>query len=225
MQNSNESKGTCVSEENVLPVHFTMASCDPLLGKESVCGDVTFISFENAYKLGSLNRNELSTLCSVYLTMYQNVREASLNLATLCKKYKSLSVGGERYGSTTGFRLCPYAHIIAAWCGDNGVINPGMHRPGIVRHFIIHSVEIEGKQIIYAFAVVNWLKPSEQDFRFGNPLSVWCAGDFEGHRRRKRGAGGALDPPIFLWSGRQPTAPHFCRIITVLFYHGHLIRT
>lgn len=93
--------------------------------------------------------------------------------------YKSLSVGGERYGSTAGFRLCPYAHIISSWCGDNGGINPGMQRPGIIRHFIVHSVEIDGKQAIHAFAVVNWLRLSEQDFGFGNPLSVWYARNFE----------------------------------------------
>ena len=53
-----------------------------------------------------------------------------------------------------------------------------MMRPGIIRYFIVHSVEIEGKQRIHAFAVVNWLKPSERDFGFGNPLSVWL-NDFE----------------------------------------------
>ena len=34
--------------------------------------------------------------------MYPKVAEASLALATMYKKYKSLSVGGERYGSTAG---------------------------------------------------------------------------------------------------------------------------
>ena len=44
-----------------------------------------------------------------------------------------------------------------------------MQRPGIIRHFIVHSVEIDGKEAIHAFAIVNWLRLSEQDFGFGNP--------------------------------------------------------
>lgn len=52
-------------------------------------------------------------------------------------------------------------------------------RPGIIRYFIVHSVEIKGQQSIHAFAVVNWLKSSEQDLGYGNPLSVWFAKDFE----------------------------------------------
>lgn len=102
-----------------------------------------------------------------------------MKLSVLYKKYKSLSIGGERYGSTVGSKLCPYARIIASWCGNNGIVNPGMMRPGIIRYLIVHSVEIKGQQNIHAFAVVDWLKSSEQDFGCGNPVSVWFAKDFE----------------------------------------------
>ena len=47
-----------------------------------------------------------------------------------------------------------------------------MTRPGIICYFIVHSVEIKG-QDIHAFAVVGWLNSSDQDFGYGNPLSVW----------------------------------------------------
>lgn len=46
-------------------------------------------------------------------------------------------------------------------------------RPGVIRYFMVHSVQIEGNQIFHAFAVVNWPRPSEQDFGYGNPFSVW----------------------------------------------------
>ena len=54
-----------------------------------------------------------------------------------------------------------------------------MQRPGIIRHVIVYSVEIDGKLAIHAFAVVNWLRLSEQDFGFGIPLSVWYVRNFE----------------------------------------------
>ena len=52
-------------------------------------------------------------------------------------------------------------------------------RPGIVRYLIVHSLEIQRKQYFHVFAVVNWLKPSKQDFGFKNPLSVWHARGYE----------------------------------------------
>ena len=172
-----ESNG--ISGESILRPQLMMASTGPLHGKESVWTDLTSICFEKSYKLASLDQDELNALRSVYSSLYPEVIESSLHLASLYKKYKSLSVGGERYGSTMGSRLCPYARVIASWCGENGIVSPGMMRPGIVRYFIVHSAEIEGKQNVHVFAVVNWLKSSEQDFGFGNPLSVWLARDFE----------------------------------------------
>ena len=174
-----ESKAS--SEETDLDLHaqLMLATSGPLLGKESLWTELTYVCLESSYKLGRLDQDELRTLHSVYLTLYPKVTDAALKLATLYKKYKSLVVGGERYGSTMGSRLCPYANIMASWCGDNGTLNPGMMRPGIVRYYIVHSVEMEGKQMTHMFAVVNWMKSSEQDLGFRNPLSVWLAKDFE----------------------------------------------
>ena len=121
----------------------------------------------------------MNTVQSVYFALYPGITEASLHLPTLYKKYRSLVIGGERYESMIGSRCCPYARISASWCGENGTVIPGRMRPGIIRCFMVHSVEIGGKQHTHAFAVVNWLKPSQEDFGFGNPLSVWLANNFE----------------------------------------------
>ena len=83
-----------------------LAFSGPLLGKESVWADLTSICFESSYKLASLDQSELSTLLKVYLTLYPKETEASLKLSVLYKKYKSLAVGGERFGSTPGSRAC-----------------------------------------------------------------------------------------------------------------------
>lgn len=40
-------------------------------------------------------------------------------------------------------------------------------RPGVIRYFMVHSVQIEGKQIFHAFAVVN------RPVICANPFSVW----------------------------------------------------
>ena len=108
-----DSKGTF--EETLVKSQLMMASRGPLHGKESVWADLTSIRFESSYKLASLDRDELNTLRSVYVTMYPKVTNASLALATIYKKYKSLSVGGERYGSTAGSRLCPIILWFTVW--------------------------------------------------------------------------------------------------------------
>ena len=85
-RNQIESKGTCPSVDNVLSLHLMTASYGPFIGRETVWADLTLISFECTYKLGSQDRNELGSLRSVYMTLYPKITEASLNLATLCKK-------------------------------------------------------------------------------------------------------------------------------------------
>lgn len=140
------------------------------------------IYFENSYKLASLDQSELGTLLIGYLTFYPKETKASLKLSVLDKKFKTLAIGGERYGSTAGSRLCPYARIIALWWNNNGIVNPGMMRPGIICFFIIHRVEIKGRQNIHVFALVDWLKSSDHDFGYGNPLlflSVWFVENFK----------------------------------------------
>ena len=111
-----DSKGI-FGETDVVKPQLMMASCGPLHGKESVWTDLTSIRFESSYKLASLDQDELNMLRSVYITMYPKVTEASLALATLYKKYKSLSVCGERYASTASsitLSLCSH-YCIMVW--------------------------------------------------------------------------------------------------------------
>ena len=68
---------------------------------------------------------------------------------------------------------------MASWCGENGIIDPGRVRPGIVLHYMVHSVEIVKRQLLHMFAAVKWLKPSDVNFGYKNPLSVWCGRAYE----------------------------------------------
>ena len=85
-----ESKAS--SEEADLDLHaqLMLATSGPLLGKESLWTELTYVCLESSYKLGRLDQDELRTLHSVYLTLYPKVTDTALKLATLYKKYKSL---------------------------------------------------------------------------------------------------------------------------------------
>ena len=130
------------SVEIVQPPQFVMASSGPLPGKESIWSDLTPICFEKHYKLGRLDQEEVSALHIVYGTLYPHITVTSSNLPSLYKRYKLLSVCGERYGSAAGRRLCPYARIIASLCDKDGVVHPGMLRPGIIRYFIVYCSKV-----------------------------------------------------------------------------------
>ena len=55
-------------------------------------------------------------------------------------------------------RLDTYSRWMASWCGNEGTIFPGRIRPGYVRYYISHSVQVKGKQRMHVFAVTDWLK-------------------------------------------------------------------
>ena len=48
-------------------------------------------------------------------------------MTSLYKKYSSVTLAS---------RPCPYARVRASWCAENGWIDPGLMRPGIVRYYI-----------------------------------------------------------------------------------------
>ena len=106
--------------ENIAELpQLMMASTGSLIGKESLWADLSSIKFGSPYKLARLDQDEPAALRVVYHTLYPTLAETSPAMATLYKKYSSLTVAGERYGSTLASRLCPYAHVTASWCTEN----------------------------------------------------------------------------------------------------------
>ena len=65
------------------------------------------------------------------------------------KKYSSLCVGEERFGSGTESRLYKHARVMASWVGDEGEISLGISRPGRVKYFLnIHLLLIRNSMDI-----------------------------------------------------------------------------
>lgn len=124
------------------------------------------------YKLGSLDHNDSVTLQSFYHKLYPDVGESSFKMSGLYKKLSSVTIHGEDYGSEMHSRRRQYGRIMPSWCDSQGDLNPCRSRRGIVRHFMVHSIDIDKEQLIHVFAVVKWFKPAVTGFAYGNPLSV-----------------------------------------------------
>lgn len=96
--------------ENITELpQLMMASTGSLIGKESVWADLSSIKFGSPYKLAILDQDELAALRVVYHTLYPTLTETSQAMASLYKKYSSVTVAGKRYAPTLASRLL-YVH-------------------------------------------------------------------------------------------------------------------
>lgn len=86
--------------------------------------------------------DELVVLCVVYYILYLILVEILSVMVILYKKYLFLIVVGERYGFILVLRLCLYVCVIVLWCVENGCIDFGLLRLGIVCYYIVYSLEI-----------------------------------------------------------------------------------
>ena len=103
-----EFNGVC-RETGQLP-ELMFSSSGPLAETEVVWTNMTSFLLEKSCKSVSLDRDERGTLHSVYSTLYPRVTEISFKVAKLYKKFKSLTIGGEKYGSTSkllGLHITP----------------------------------------------------------------------------------------------------------------------
>ena len=78
---------------------------------------------------------------------YLDLTTAFLN--STYKKYSSLCVGKERFGSGTESRLYKHARVMASWVGDEGEISLGISRPGRVNYFLEHSLLIRMDIVLF----------------------------------------------------------------------------
>ena len=106
---------------------------------------------------------------------YLDLTTAFLN--STYKKYSSLCVGKERFGSGTESRLYKHARVMASWVGDEDEISLGISRPGQVNYFLEHSFVIDKNG--HCFACVQWFKEYPNNLLFKNPLSVYYAKVFK----------------------------------------------
>ena len=111
--------------------------------------------------------------------MYPHLDLTTAFLNSTYKKYSSLYVGEERFGSGTESRLYKHTMVMASWVGDEGEISLGISRPGRVNYFFEHSFANDKKQYGHCFACVQWFKEYPNNSLFKNPLSVYYAKVFK----------------------------------------------
>ena len=84
-----------------------------------------------------------------------------------------MTVGSEMFGSKNS-RSKRSSYIRAKWCDRNGRIDASFFRPGVISHFIKHSVSIGGTFKPLYFAVVDWFESHPSKGLLGDPIELWC---------------------------------------------------
>lgn len=140
--------------------------------------DLTLVGLPSRFKHFVLDSDELRVLNDCYKTMHP-IEKIELT-SSVARKYSTIMLGTEKFGSTMDCRNLQSARVMASWTTDDGCIDTSApSRPGIVNSYIIHSVKINGEFYLHVFAIVWWYKADCDEGYFGKPAQVWKLYDYE----------------------------------------------
>lgn len=126
------------------------------------------------HKVRTLDLDDLSSLLSVYKSMYGEAITGISSLAKTVRRFGSIIIGPEKFGSKHECRSLKSARIIASWTDDEGLISPcaGL-RPGKVDCFVQHTSKIGSESRQHVFALVDWYGEDESKDKYGKPVEIW----------------------------------------------------
>ena len=145
--------------------------------------DNTNIQVPASYQTDMLTSEDIAALLVVYHALYPGENNIDISdLHFTIKKFSSISVGVEKFGSKAESRSLRSAKLLASWHGDDGEISATSSlSPGIVDYFMCHKLTVDGVEREHYFAYVRWFKKHPLKQRLGNfnSLCVWDASNFE----------------------------------------------
>lgn len=106
--------------------------------------------------------------------MYGNVITNLDCLAKTVRRFGSVVIGPEKFGSKLECRSLKSARIVASWTDDHGLIRPAAGlRPGKVDCFVQHTLEFGSESQQHVFALVDWYTEDENKDKYGKPIEIW----------------------------------------------------
>ncbi len=118
---------------------------------------VTPTSKLNAKCLQAIDTDDLQLLHEMYSAMYQGCNIELHDLSSMARKCERLDFGSEKFScrGNTESKLCL---IFANWSDPVGKITPENTsiRLGVVKYFILHNVQIDGKAKSHILCSVDW---------------------------------------------------------------------
>ena len=137
--------------------------------------NISAVTLPSSHKQRSFNNDDLSVLLEVYQILYPRADIALEKLSRTFKMCSTVQIFGLQYGSKKEHRSRRTARIIASWPEIDGKINTSSLKMtlGLVDHYFVHALLIEGEYKKFCFACVTWYMPSDNTIYSGlNPLLV-----------------------------------------------------
>ena len=132
------------------------------------------------YKENNIDREDNNILRDVYNVMFPHKDIHVEHLSSSIKKYGTINIFKQQFGSAMAYRSKRSTGVLAAWAGTNGGIctNSSQQIVGLVDFYFSHSVKLDEHFSQFVFACVTWFQPStETIFSELNPLVVACKGN------------------------------------------------
>ena len=140
------------------------------------------LSFGPPHVICSLDDDDLLHLTHVYRLFFPDALDVTT--PRLYDQYASLECAGERFGSQFS-QLNRCSFVLAKWAAQfDGEVD--LHstdlRPGVIRHFLKHSILVDSKTYTFFLARVDWFQHHPDRYLCGpvEPFpEVWCTDMFE----------------------------------------------
>ena len=145
--------------------------------------DNTNIGVPGSFETDMLTSEDIAALLIVYDVLYPGERNTdTCDLHFTVKKFSSIFVGAEKFGSQAESRSLRSAKLLASWHDGEGQVSATSPLfPGIVDYFMGHKLTVDGVDREHYFAYVRWFKkhPHKQCLGNFNSLCVWDGSNFE----------------------------------------------
>lgn len=124
------------------------------------------VAFPKGYCRSVLSDERLSQLKRVY-SAYYPLSQESIFLNTTCNKFSSIVYNGMRYKEQSVIYSTLNSFLFDNSSND---LNP---RPASIKHFLVHSCQINNTVKVHAFAIVSWHKEHHSRSMFVKPFDIW----------------------------------------------------
>ena len=142
--------------------------------------NISCISLPSAYKLMYLDQDDQQLLANTYSYMYPDQTIEFNSIGEVARKYSSVTLAGEKFGSKHECRSLRSARVMASWAGKDGAVNAKSRmRPAQVKFYMMHCLKREDKYEKHIFACVNWYSEDAEKEFYRSPVEVWKRKEFD----------------------------------------------
>jgi len=146
--------------------------------------DNSNIRAPSCYQSYLLKPEYIDGLFPVYHALYPEIRNIDIgDLHFTIKKFSSICIGSEKFGSKGESRNLRSARVLVSWHTGDGSISPTSPlAPGVVDYYICHRLTLkESVEREHYFAFTRLVKkhPNKHNLGCLNTLPVWDATNFE----------------------------------------------